>query len=87
MAQQVDFPGIGCANVKTTGGIGEPNSLRSFEMRDIGILALLVDAIDSSAIAGGCQQPLRRPCQCVHDVVMSGPDFVGRSLRGNLVDL
>jgi hypothetical protein len=87
MAQQIDFSSIGCAHVKTPSGIGEPNRLRGFEVRDIGVLALLVDAIDSSAIAGGREQPLRSLCQRIDDVVMPGPDFVRRSLRGNLVDL
>src|ERR1700760_1073798 len=56
-------------------------------MRDIGVLAILLDAVDAAAVAGGCQQAVGRPEQAIDDVVVWCPQFARRTRGIELVYL
>src|ERR1700758_5464620 len=56
-------------------------------MRDIGVLATLLDAVDAAAIASRGEQASGRPIQPIDDVVVGCPQLARRTRGIELVDL
>src|ERR1700752_3589014 len=56
-------------------------------MRDIGALAILLDAVDAAAIAGRGEQAIGRPVTTIDHVVVGGPQLARRTRGIELVYL
>ena len=66
---------------------GEAQALLRFDVGDVGVVAVLLNAEDVSAIAADGEQAVGLRGECVDDVVFAGPDFARGLVFGEGVDL
>ena len=86
-AQVEKFAAIAGSDVKAIRRCREACCLRCFDVRDVGVLAVLLHPIYAAAIAGCGQQAVRRPVQTVDHVIVRSPQLPRGSGGIEFIDL
>jgi hypothetical protein len=56
-------------------GIGKAYGLRRFKVRDVGVVAVVLNTVYTAPVSGRGEKALLSPVQRVDNVIAVGPDF------------
>src|SRR6185437_9038439 len=86
-SEGIELAGIaGADEDRVTAIFGEAESLLCFKVGNVGVVPVLLNAEDVSAIAAEGEYAIGLRCQGVDDVVFAGPDFLQRLVGREGVD-